>query len=306
MKTHMNRVTKAEQYLLDKIRRGNKQAWSEFVDRYRGRLLSFAQAKLLQSADAEDAVQETFVAFIRSLHNYRGECALETYLFALLRRKVIDAYRSRRARHICLIQDTYETRSDDEPSDPFADVAGSVHTASWYVKADEKYKLQKLALTDALSELVDSFKGSLNFRDLQIAELLFYCHLSNKNAAKIMGLKEKAIALIKHRSLKRIRKGIAASPIPVGPSSEDFENLLTDIWKLQRFSCPKRSTIGAYLLGTLDDEWRQYVDFHVNTVGCRFCRANLDDLQTQNAKSQSKRLRARIMESTAGFLQKPP
>ena len=301
----MNRVTKAEQYLLDKIRRGNAQAWSEFVDRYRGRLLSFAQAKLHQSADAEDAVQETFIAFINSLQNYRGECALETYLFALLRRKIIDSYRSQQSKHVCLIQDTYETRCDDEAIDPFADVAGPSQTASWYVRADEQYELQKHTLTEALSELVDGFKSSLNFRDLQITELLFYCHLSNKDVAKIMDLKEKAVALIKHRSLKQIRKRIETSRIPVGPSSEDFENLLTDVWKLQRFSCPKRSTIGAYLLGTLDSEWRQYVDFHVNTIGCRFCMANLQDLQDQNTQKQGGRFVTRIMESTAGFLKKP-
>jgi RNA polymerase sigma factor (sigma-70 family) len=301
----MNRVTKAEQYLLDKIRRGNTQAWSEFVDRYRGRLLSFARAKLRQSADAEDAVQETFIAFIKSLQSYRGECALETYLFALLRRKIIDAYRSRQSRHDCLIQDTYETQGDDKGTDPFADLAGPAQTASWYARADEKYELQKHTLTDALSELVDGFKSSLNFRDLQIIELLFYCHLSNKDVAKILGLKEKAVALIKHRSLKQIRQRIEMSRIPIGPSSEEFENLLTDVWKLQRFSCPKRSTIGAYLLGTLDKNWRQYVDFNVNTIGCRFCIANLHDLQEQNAQKQSRRLQARIMESTAGFLKKP-
>ena len=304
MKTRMNRVTKAEQYLLDKIRRGNKEAWSEFVDRYRGRLVSFAQAKLVQSADAEDAVQETFIAFIKSLQVYRGECGLETYLFALLRRKIIDSYRRQQATHTCLIQDTYDIRDDDRPSDPFGDVAGPAQTASWYVRADEKYELQRAALTEALSELVDGFKSSLNFRDLQIIELLFYCQLPNKDVAKILGLREKAIALIKHRSLKQIRKRIETSRIPIGPSSEEFENLLTDIWKLQRFSCPKRSTIGAFLLGTLDDQWRQYVDFHVNTLGCTFCMANLEDLRTENAKSQSTRFRARIMESTAGFLQK--
>jgi hypothetical protein len=49
MKERMNGITKAEQYLLDKIRRGNKEAWSEFVDRYRGRLFSFARAKLVQA-----------------------------------------------------------------------------------------------------------------------------------------------------------------------------------------------------------------------------------------------------------------
>jgi len=305
MKTNMNRVTKAEQYLLDKIRLGNKQAWSEFVDRYRGRLLSFARVKLLQSADAEDAVQETFIAFIKNLQSFRGECALETYLFSLLRRKIIDTYRSRQAKHLCLIQDTYISQYDDEPPDPFDYLAGPAETASWYFKADEQYQMQKLVLTDALSELVDGFKSSLKFRDLQIIELLFYCHFSNKDVAKIMGLRERAIALIKHRSLKQIRECIATSRLPVGPSSEDFENLLTDIWKIQRFSCPKRSTIGAYLLGTLDKQWHNYVDFHLNTLGCRFCMANLEDLKSQNKKNKNKQLRARIMESTAGFLQKP-
>ena len=305
MKKDMNRVTKAEQYLLDKIRRGNTEAWSEFVDRYRGRLLSFAQAKLPQSADAEDAVQETFIAFVKSLQSYRGECALETYLFSLLRRKIIDSYRSRQTKHVCLIQDTYDTQDNYKEPDPFADLAGPAQTASWYVRADEKYELQKHTLTEALSELVDGFKSSLNFRDLQITELLFYCHLSNKDVAKIMGLKQKAIALIKHRSLKQIRQNVESSRIPIGPSSEDFENLLTDIWKMQRFSCPKRSTIGAYLLGTLDKQWRRYVDFHINTIGCRYCMANLHDLQEQNAQKQSRKLQARIMESTAGFLKKP-
>jgi RNA polymerase sigma factor (sigma-70 family) len=298
-------VTEAEQYLLNKIRLGNKQAWSEFVDRYRGRLLSFARAKLLQSADAEDAVQETFIAFIKNLEKFRSECALETFLFSLLRRKIIDTYRSQQASHLCLIQDTYKSQYDDEGSDPFEYLAGPVQTASWYFRADEQYQLQRNALTDALSELVDGFKSSLKFRDLQIVELLFYCHLSNKDVAKILDVREKAVALIKHRSLKQIRESIATSRVPVGPSSEDFEHLLTDIWKLHRFSCPKRSTIGAYLLGTLDRQWQNYVDFHINTLGCRFCMANLEDLKTESTKSQNKKLRARIMESTAGFLQKP-
>ena len=301
----LQRVTEAELYLLNKIRLGNKESWSEFVDRYRGRLLSFARAKLLQSADAEDAVQETFIAFIKNLENFRCDCALETFLFSLLRRKIIDTYRSRQAQHFCLIQDTFKSQYDDEGSDPFEYLAGPVQTASWYFKADEQYQLQKNALTDALSELVDGFKSSLKFRDLQIIELLFYCHLSNKDVAKILSVKERTVALIKHRGLKQIRECIARIRLPLGPSSEDFEHLLTDIWKLHRFSCPKRSTIGAYLLGTLDNQWHSYVDFHINTLGCRFCMANLEDLKTENTKSRNKKLRARIMESTAGFLQKP-
>ena len=61
-----------------------------------------------QRTDAEDVVQETFVAFLRSIARYRGECDLETYLFALMRRKIIDSYRSAGARRVCLIQDAGE------------------------------------------------------------------------------------------------------------------------------------------------------------------------------------------------------
>jgi hypothetical protein len=47
------------------------------------------------------------------------------------------------------------------------------------------------------------------------------------------------------------------------------------------------------------------VDFHLNTLGCHFCRANLEDLKPQAAEEVPPVLRARIMESTVGFLKKP-
>ena len=298
-------ITKAEQYFLDRIRQGDEGAWSDFVNRYRGRLLRFARAKLPQRADAEDVVQETFIAFIRSIGRYRGDCDLETYLFSLIRRKIIDSYRSAGARRVCLIQDTYDTDPDEPASDPFSSVESPAQTASWYARADEQYDMQKEALARGLTEFVDHLKRALRFRDLQVIELLFYCQLPNKEVARAMRLNEKAVALIKHRSLKQIRQNVAGRQVPGDPSSEAFEHLLTDLWEVHRFSCPKRSTIGAYMLHTLDEDWHQYVDFHVNVLGCRFCRANLDDLQAQSAEGRHEQFQARIMESTVGFLHRP-
>jgi DNA-directed RNA polymerase specialized sigma24 family protein len=56
----MDKVSRPEQYFLDKIKQGDQQAWSDFVGRYRGRLLRFARAKLPQKADAEDVVQDAW------------------------------------------------------------------------------------------------------------------------------------------------------------------------------------------------------------------------------------------------------
>jgi len=307
-------ITKGEQYYLDKIRQGDGQVWSDFVSRYRGRLLRFARAKLPQRADAEDVVQETFVAFLRSIARYRGECDLETYLFALIRRKIIDSYRSAGARRVCLIQDTCEGDSEEGSSDLLDVVESPVQTASWYARADEQYDKHKSALAEALSEFVDGLKKALKLRDLQVIEMLFYCQVANKDVAKAMHLDEKAIALIKHRALKQIRENLGRRGMQIddgsGSSQPDvrnphYENLLTDLWEYFRFSCPKRNTIGAYMLGTLEPDWQQYVDFHLNLLGCRFCRANLDDLQSQSQETRQEAFQARIMESTVGFLHRP-
>jgi RNA polymerase sigma factor (sigma-70 family) len=314
-------VTKGEQYFIDRIRQGDGQVWSDFVSRYQGRLLRFARAKLPQRADAEDVVQEAFVAFLRSIAKYRGECDLETYLFALLRRKIIDSYRSAGARRVCLIQDACEGDAEEGSSDLLDVVQGPAQTASWYARADEQYDQQKTALAEGLSELIDGLKKSLRFRDLQVIEMLFYCQIANKDVARAMGMDEKAVALIKHRALKQIREHVVhcglqiedfgsapdADPNPQAETrnSKSVDSLLTDLWEYHRFSCPKRNTIGAYMLGTLEPDWHKYVEFHLNVLGCRFCRANLDDLQSQSQETKQEAFQARIMESTVGFLHRP-
>ncbi|OHB67571.1 MAG: hypothetical protein A2Y77_09920 [Planctomycetes bacterium RBG_13_62_9] len=306
-------ITQGEQYFLDKIRHGDGQVWSDFVTRYQGRLLRFARAKLPQRADAEDVVQETFVAFLRSIAKYRGECDLETYLFSLIRRKIIDSYRSAGARRVCLIQDGCEAgRSEDRSSDLLDVVESPVQTASWYARADEQYDMQKAALAEALSGIIDGMKKSLKLRDLQVIELLFYGQVANKDVACLMGLDEKAVALIKHRILKQIRERVAhcGLTLDIDPQSaignpKSFDSLLTDLWEHYRFSCPKRNTIGAYMLGTLEPDWHRYVEFHLNALGCRFCRANLDDLQNLSQETKQEAFQARIMESTVGFLTRP-
>ncbi len=301
----MTRITKAEQYLVDQIRRGKSEAWSQLVDRYRGRLLNFARVKLSQRADAEDAVQETFIAFIKGLPGYRQDSGLESYLFSILRRKIVNMYRSKHAKHLCLIQDVYEPFGNGGSSDFFSNLPGPEHSGSWYARRNEQGDFLREGLSEALLRLVNRYKTSLNFRELQIIELVFYCQLSNSDVAKIMNVDKQSVSLIKHRSLKQIRKKLSKSPVCSEHSPQSFENLLTEAWELQRPSCPKRSTIGAYLLETLDENWHCYVDFHLNKLGCHFCRANLEDLKRQNEENKTPKLHVRIMESTVGFLRKP-
>lgn len=77
-----------------------------------------------------------------------------------------------------------------------------------------------------------------------------------------------------------------------------------EVWRRNRLSCPTRSQLGAYLLQALDDAPREYIDFHLQTIGCRVCNANLADLQqaTAAAAPEKQRRRRKYFESSAGYL----
>jgi hypothetical protein len=85
------------------------------------------------------------------------------------------------------------------------------------------------------------------------------------------------------------------------------EHSVGAIWRRHRLSCPPREQLGSYLLGVLDDDVQDYIQFHLQTIGCAYCLANLADLQTQqqDADSQVKKRRKRYYQSSAGLLQSP-
>ncbi len=83
------------------------------------------------------------------------------------------------------------------------------------------------------------------------------------------------------------------------------DHALGAIWRSERLTCPSREQLSSYLLRVLDDDLHTYLTFHLETVGCRYCLANLHDLQAlqQDAAPEAKARRRRIFTSSAGLLQ---
>jgi anti-sigma factor RsiW len=93
---------------------------------------------------------------------------------------------------------------------------------------------------------------------------------------------------------------------------------IASIWRRHRLSCLSRGQLGNYLLGTLPVEESGYIEFHVRTVGCALCAANLADLQRLQADGQRadaangagdgaldpavRARRQRYLESNTGYL----
>lgn len=78
---------------------------------------------------------------------------------------------------------------------------------------------------------------------------------------------------------------------------------LAAVWRRYRLSCADRSTLGNYLLGVLDEGEAQYLEFHIREVGCRYCLANLADLQEQQqGQAEAQHRRHRYFQSSADYL----
>src|SRR5436309_376569 len=82
------------------------------------------------------------------------------------------------------------------------------------------------------------------------------------------------------------------------------EHSLGAVWRRERLTCPSREQLGSFLLGVLDEGEQDYIDFHLRTVECPFCVANLADLEAlqQEPARGAKERRRRIVQASAGYL----
>jgi hypothetical protein len=81
------------------------------------------------------------------------------------------------------------------------------------------------------------------------------------------------------------------------------EHSLGAVWRRDRLSCTTREQLTAYLHGILEADVHNYIDFHLKTIGCVSCLANLEDLKDKQAENSAKaKRRRRYFESSAGML----
>ncbi len=84
---------------------------------------------------------------------------------------------------------------------------------------------------------------------------------------------------------------------------ESSHHSLGAVWQRERLTCPTRETLNGYLRDLLEDDHKTYIHFHLFTIGCPFCVANLEDLQELHAEpTQRDSRRERIFETSVGIL----
>lgn len=89
-----------EREIVERIKNKDEDAFIEFVDAYKKKLVMFCYSYTKDIHEAEDLSQEVFIKFYKSIDYFRFESSISTYLFQIARNYCIDYYRRKRIRQI--------------------------------------------------------------------------------------------------------------------------------------------------------------------------------------------------------------
>lgn len=73
----------ADQILVERVQRGDKQAFGLLVSKYQRKLVRLLSRLVRDPAEVEDVAQETFIKAYRALPGFRGESAFYTWLYRI-------------------------------------------------------------------------------------------------------------------------------------------------------------------------------------------------------------------------------
>ena len=65
----------------------------KWIDLYADYLFNYTVTRVSDREIAQDLVQDTFLAGLKSMKNFKGEASERTWLISILKRKIIDHYR---------------------------------------------------------------------------------------------------------------------------------------------------------------------------------------------------------------------
>jgi len=96
------------------VRQGSQAVFEDVFSAYRKRIYGYALRVVGDPHDAEDVTQETFLKIYRSMHTFRGECSMETWVFRIAANACVDALRASRRREVLCL----DGRKDQEAPVP--------------------------------------------------------------------------------------------------------------------------------------------------------------------------------------------
>jgi len=183
---HQEARPASEDALVSRLRSGYEAAADQLVGLYADRLLRAASLLLNDRHLAEDAVQETLLATVTHIGQFRGESSLYSWMYAIMLRW---CRRQQRGRKIDsnLILLSYEE---------LANVAG----ADTSVEAEWDNMQRSFRVSRAVSDLPEAYR--------EVVVLFYHEEFSIADISRMTGKPEGTIKSLLHRARQKLTKAL--------------------------------------------------------------------------------------------------
>lgn len=127
------------------------------------------------------------------------------------------------------------------------------------------------------------------------------------NRSELVGYMEEALAaedMTRIEEYLRCSAGWRQALAEIRDDLDVGDHSVATIWRRHRLTCPSREQLWAYSQGGLMPDLEDYIKFHLKTIKCRWCEANLADIAAtaQLVAPESQQRRRRFFETSVGAL----
>jgi len=183
-----------ETALLQGLRRCDPAAFTELFELYSDRVFRLAVRFLNDEREAEEVVQDTFLAVFEKIDGFEGRSRLGTWIYRIAANFALMRLRARRP----------DDRSlDAEPGDEGEAILPAV-LADWTSAPESLLSSTEAlaAMEHAIAELPDALRTAFVLRDLE--------ELSTEDAAETLGITPGALKVRLHRARLLLRERLSA------------------------------------------------------------------------------------------------
>jgi RNA polymerase sigma-70 factor, ECF subfamily len=106
--------------LMLRVKRGDRAAFAELVDKYKQPLMNFIFRTLRNESEAEDLAQTVFLQVFKSRSRYKQTAKFSTWLFTIARNLCLNELR-RRSRHPAESIEETHAEHEDQPRQQYED-----------------------------------------------------------------------------------------------------------------------------------------------------------------------------------------
>ncbi len=178
---------------------------SSWVQLYSDYLYNYAAFRINDKEEAQDLVQETFLSALKARESFRGDCSEKTWLVTILKRKIIDLYRSKSRQSISETLDSGQIAAGyGEFFNEDGEGGGHWHHAGKPQMWDEStYRTLETkefysVLHKCLALLPDKWATVFKMKNMEDLETEFICKECNVSASNYW--------IIMHRTKLQLRK----------------------------------------------------------------------------------------------------